>query len=270
MLVFCSLFSNYFSKHRLVDPVVNLNAKYYASQDIHSIDWNKLREGNPSINSAIAYSPTNKVLDNLISDAISVLNSTVPLRVDSNTTATDAQRHLITNNIFVGVEFPDEWRNITSLPTKLEFSLRFPYEPRIRGEKLADPTEVSSWFTNKLFRAQRIDIALEDGKERNDSNTIPDYLREGFIPVQAAISRAYIQGMMKGKERIIPDVFLQCFPDPPNSSDSLLTALGSFIPMIILLSLMYPAINIVKYITMEKEKQLKEAMKIMGLSNWLQ
>ena len=35
--------------------------------------------------------------------------------------------------------------------------------------------------------------------------------------------------------------------------------------MFILLSFVYPCINIIKYITTEKEKQLKEAMKIMGL-----
>lgn len=37
----------------------------------------------------------------------------------------------------------------------------------------------------------------------------------------------------------------------------------------ILLSLIYPATNLVKCIATEKELQLKEAMKIMGLPNWL-
>lgn len=39
--------------------------------------------------------------------------------------------------------------------------------------------------------------------------------------------------------------------------------------LIIVLSFVYPCINTVKFIAAEKEKQLKEAMKIMGLSNWL-
>lgn len=39
--------------------------------------------------------------------------------------------------------------------------------------------------------------------------------------------------------------------------------------LIILLSFFYPCVVMVKHITMEKEKQLKEAMKIMGLPNWL-
>lgn len=41
------------------------------------------------------------------------------------------------------------------------------------------------------------------------------------------------------------------------------------LPLIILIAFFYTCINTVKYITIEKERQLKEAMKIMGLSNWL-
>lgn len=36
-----------------------------------------------------------------------------------------------------------------------------------------------------------------------------------------------------------------------------------------MLSFVYPTINTVRFIAIEKEKQLKEAMKIMGLPNWL-
>lgn len=41
------------------------------------------------------------------------------------------------------------------------------------------------------------------------------------------------------------------------------------ISVLILLSFVYPCINIIKYITTEKEKQLKEAMKIMGLGEFI-
>lgn len=37
----------------------------------------------------------------------------------------------------------------------------------------------------------------------------------------------------------------------------------------IILGFISPTTNLVKYIAIEKEKQLKEAMKIMGLPNWL-
>ena len=49
----------------------------------------------------------------------------------------------------------------------------------------------------------------------------------------------------------------------------MLVAMERLLPMIILISFFYTCINTVKFITIEKEKQLKEAMKIMGLPNWL-
>lgn len=53
--------------------------------------------------------------------------------------------------------------------------------------------------------------------------------------------------------------------------DILLQGLQTLVSLFILLSFVYPCINIVKYVTTEKEKQLKEAMKIMGLGKftWL-
>lgn len=57
----------------------------------------------------------------------------------------------------------------------------------------------------------------------------------------------------------------QKFPYPPFVFDILLQGLQTLVSLFIMLSFVYPCINIIKYITTEKEKQLKEAMKIMGL-----
>lgn len=67
----------------------------------------------------------------------------------------------------------------------------------------------------------------------------------------------------------IPKVQLQRFPYPPYIDDPLLIALSNFISIVIMLSFVYTCINTVKVITNEKEKQVKEVMKIMGLPNWL-
>lgn len=195
-----------------------------------------------------------------------MLNSSVPIRIDTNTTAQDLQRHLTTNNIFVGVEFPDEWINITELPKRFEFTMRFPYELRTNDE--GPFVEFYNWFTKMLFPA--LQAPGPRNLKRNDGGLPPGYYREGFIPVQAAISRAYTEKMKGDAEGDIPDVFLHRFPYPPYLFDPLLMGLEAFIPLIIMISFLYTAINIVKYITVEKEKQLKEAMKIMGLNNWLQ
>lgn len=48
-----------------------------------------------------------------------------------------------------------------------------------------------------------------------------------------------------------------------------MVAFEFLLPFVILMSLIYPTTNLVKCIATEKELQLKEAMKIMGLPNWL-
>jgi ATP-binding cassette subfamily A (ABC1) protein 3 len=70
-------------------------------------------------------------------------------------------------------------------------------------------------------------------------------------------------------ELLPPMVQMQRFPYASWIEDPLLQALESFVGIIIMLSFVYTCINTVKVITTEKEKQLKEAMKIMGLPNWL-
>lgn len=68
---------------------------------------------------------------------------------------------------------------------------------------------------------------------------------------------------------IIYIISLQRFPYPSYTFDPFLIALKAIVSFFIMLSFVYPTINTVRYIAIEKEKQLKEAMKIMGLNNWL-
>ncbi|XP_063704504.1 phospholipid-transporting ATPase ABCA3-like [Culicoides brevitarsis] len=251
----------------LVDPTDYPDPIYYRGEAINTLQRIQWHDVNPPIDWAIAYSPTNNVLQKLISDAILTMNTSIPIRVDSNATANDLQRHLTTNNVFVGVEFPEDYATITALPKDFEFTLRFPYE--LRTTDSGAFVELSNWFTDLLFPAFQLDGPRN--RDRNDGGLPPGYFREGFIPVQAAISRAYTEAMRGDgtQQDEIPDIYMQRYPYPAYLNDPLLFGLQAFIPLIIMISFLYSAINIVKYITVEKEKQLKEAMKIMGLNNWL-
>ncbi|XP_026317827.1 ATP-binding cassette sub-family A member 3-like [Hyposmocoma kahamanoa] len=64
-------------------------------------------------------------------------------------------------------------------------------------------------------------------------------------------------------------VYMNRYPHPPYVKDYELKSLQLVFPMFIMLSFSYTAVNIVRAITVEKELQLKEAMKIMGLPTWL-
>jgi len=53
------------------------------------------------------------------------------------------------------------------------------------------------------------------------------------------------------------DVRIQRFPYPPYLEDKYLFALQVWLPLLIMLSFIYPALNITKSVVYEKEKKLK-------------
>lgn len=153
------------------------------------------------------------------------------------------------------------FQNITEMPKQLFYSLRFPSELRSLAKYIGP--SILNWHTFVLFPMYA--TSGPRGRDDNDGGP-PWYYREGFIPIQDAIARAFIKHK-SGNE--MPDVLLQRLPYPPFNKDILLEGLKSLVSLVVLLSFIYPCINTVRFIAMEKEKQLKEAMKIMGLPNWL-
>uniref|UniRef100_A0A8C4X0D4 ATP-binding cassette, sub-family A (ABC1), member 3b n=1 Tax=Eptatretus burgeri TaxID=7764 RepID=A0A8C4X0D4_EPTBU len=59
------------------------------------------------------------------------------------------------------------------------------------------------------------------------------------------------------------------FPYPPYHNDLFVLAIQMQLPLLIVLSFVYSAVNIVRALVTEKESKLKEYMRMMGLSNWL-
>lgn len=93
--------------------------------------------------------------------------------------------------------------------------------------------------------------------------------QQGFIALQNLIERQIIHEVMPVD---IPVVLIQRFPYSPYVEDGTGVALNFVIPILFLIAFLYNCINNIKYITVEKELQLKESMKIMGLPShihWL-
>ncbi|XP_053689710.1 phospholipid-transporting ATPase ABCA3-like [Sabethes cyaneus] len=212
----------------------------------------------PPVISKIAYSPKNAILDDLLHDALkNHLRSVTDLTLEGYPDAQSLENLLAQQNYLAGVEFDKNLANITSLPDHINFALRFPGETRV-GRWL-----FSNWRTNLLV------VPFSPGA-RNPNMTDggnPNYMYEGFIPLQVAISNAILAAKNPQFQR--HSVFLSRIPYPPYYEDKLLPAMEQLLPLIILIAFFYTCINTVKHITIEKERQLKEAMKIMGLPNWL-
>lgn len=105
----------------------------------------------------------------------------------------------------------------------------------------------------------------------------PYYYSEGFLSIQNAIAVSYtFNRCNETKECSIDDyrklntsIQMQRYPYPSFLNDILLEGLTEAVGLFIMLSFVYPIISTVRFIAVEKEKQLKEVMKIMGMPVWL-
>lgn len=95
----------------------------------------------------------------------------------------------------------------------------------------------------------------------------PSYRNEGFLAIQNAIAKTLIT--QNDASIRIPEIQVQRFPTPTYTRVGLTKLLPWLLPLFLLISVNYTFMNTIRFIVMEKEKQLKETMRIMGLANWM-
>lgn len=215
---------------------------------------------------AIAYSPRCSQLELLVTEARNLLDPDI--MIEGFDSSREMKINLLRRNIFAGVEFPDNYVNSTIEDiNELKFTLKFP--SKLRHEPM-EPIYLFNWFTNMRFPKFRGVGSRWPGN--SDGGSQPGYFIEGFIPVQSALSRAFIalkQNASNLTDLSVPDFYIQRFPYPPFVSDSLYDLTELILTISMTLSLIYVSSNLVKHMVVEKERQMKEVMKIMGMDNWL-
>ncbi|CAB3224165.1 unnamed protein product [Arctia plantaginis] len=232
----------------------------------------------------IAYSPKSPVLEEVILSATRTLllenkyffpaaliasysQSTSQIRAFNNSEHLSGlyKKEITTREILAAVEFDDRLYGATELPkSNLSYSIRFPERPRLNSFYGVGGRH---WRTDLVFPSfelpgPRFPFSWEGGND-------PGYVNELFIPLQHAISMELISKMTGQNMRSLYTINIERYPHPPYWEDQSLSVLKILFPMFILLSCSYTAINIVRAIVVEKELQLKETMKIMGLPTWL-
>uniref|UniRef100_A0A671T8I6 ABC transporter domain-containing protein n=1 Tax=Sinocyclocheilus anshuiensis TaxID=1608454 RepID=A0A671T8I6_9TELE len=98
------------------------------------------------------------------------------------------------------------------------------------------------------------------------------YYREGFLQVQHAVDRAIMKAYNSTAAAALlkrAQVLLARFPYPAFIYDVFILAIQNQLPLLLVLSFTYTSLNIVRAVVQEKERKLKEYMRMMGLSNWL-
>uniref|UniRef100_A0A2I3SKW0 ATP binding cassette subfamily A member 3 n=1 Tax=Pan troglodytes TaxID=9598 RepID=A0A2I3SKW0_PANTR len=158
------------------------------------------------------------------------------------------------------------------LPLAVKYHLRFSYTRRNYMWTQTDSfflKETEGWHTTSLFplfpNPGPREPTSPDGGE-------PGYIREGFLAVQHAVDRAIMEYHADAATRQLFQrltVTIKRFPYPPFIADPFLVAIQYQLPLLLLLSFTYTALTIARAVVQEKERRLKEYMRMMGLSSWL-
>lgn len=148
----------------------------------------------------------------------------------------DQSRKLFAGVIFAGVDSqsPD-------LPNDLHAVIRFPAESRVvNGNPLTN-----NWQTDSLFPL----FSTGGPRAHLDSTggNPPGYYAEHFMSLQSAISQAFVE-LKAGvqEDSVLRGLFLTRFPEGIRTIDDLLFVMQLFVPLILFLGFLYPAINNVK------------------------
>ncbi|XP_007498289.1 phospholipid-transporting ATPase ABCA3-like isoform X1 [Monodelphis domestica] len=256
--------------------------KYIPTEHVDSVSYNIQQiETLPSFFQTstqweLIYVPSNsEVVKNITKRAQKTLGNNIKVRGFSSERAFESyvRYHNESSNVLAAVVFEHTFRHkLESLPLKVRYHLRFSFSPRntlVTGRLFLMPEEPEGWRTALLFPlyplpGPRNHFASDGGN--------PGYISEGFLTIQRAVDKAIIEYHGKDGGKWLNDhvtVSVKRFPFPPFVSDNFLKFLDQVLPLIILLLYSLNVLMIIRVIVQEKEKQLKEYLQMMGLSNWL-
>ncbi|GJQ88074.1 hypothetical protein Trydic_g13087 [Trypoxylus dichotomus] len=207
----------------------------------------------------IAYSPCNQALQGIMINVAEKSNLSVECYKDSEELEIKLWNNM--NETLAAVVFSDALLTQNDLDPNLTVTIRFPSELRNSTSPMLE-----AWNTHLTFPQFQLSGPREP--EENEGAS-PNYFNEGFLTLQYYVSTEIIKYYANENFIELPQVLMQRFPYPSWLNDPLQTALESLISLLFMIAFSSVCINTVKVITLEKEKQLKEAMKIMGLTNWL-
>lgn len=178
--------------------------------------------------------------------------------------ATTLQTAALAQNFFINFEFDDALFGNVPLPREINYAVRFPAELR-RNDSL--PNDLGgfseNWQTSVKFG---LDFLPGPRNSRaDDGGQPPGYIRQGFTMIQNIVEQELIRQLASDLTYQFPELRVHRYPFPEYVNDILGLILEFAIPLIFMVAFLYSAVNNIKYIAIEKELQLKETMKIMGL-----
>ncbi|XP_019627958.1 PREDICTED: ATP-binding cassette sub-family A member 3-like [Branchiostoma belcheri] len=165
-----------------------------------------------------------------------------------------------------GVAFINDFPNETAIPDDIIYKIRLKYSPRAanEGPQINMFNQDKDWKTQYMFKfLQTVGPRNKDDPEGGS----PGYYREGFLAIQHAVDISLAQA--RGANTTGIEVRMQRFPYPGYVDDRFVLVIQQQLGQVLMLSFVYTVLNIVKILVHEKERKLKESMKMMGLNGYL-
>lgn len=95
------------------------------------------------------------------------------------------------------------------------------------------------------------------------------YYAEGFLYLQYAIDTTLTRSILNETEELSAyenyEISLRRFPYPPYIEDKFVFALQGALPLLIMVSFIYPVLNITRCIVLEKERRLKVRQRLFEM-----
>ncbi|XP_073830695.1 phospholipid-transporting ATPase ABCA3-like [Musca autumnalis] len=176
-----------------------------------------------------------------------------------------SQDHEFTRELHEDVSSDGLHKMINGLyPNFLKYNLIFPYACRVYHDTFIG----ISWHTNSLYhfinRTAQRNIGLVDGG-------YVGYIREGFAPLQNAISMSYLEliGEVLTPDFNIPSIYMKRYPSKEFLKDDVVESIDFSMSLMLVLGNYYPVLIFVSNIVQEKENKLKTYSRIMGIANYI-
>ncbi|XP_071081913.1 phospholipid-transporting ATPase ABCA3-like [Haliotis cracherodii] len=244
------LFGVIFFSFRFMIPVTHEPARVFSSREVN-------RRFSYYSNELVLFTPNNTFITGLITGINETLiNQTFTFNYYSGlptfkgfSSRKDMLDYFSYNSDQVGfaVEFENVAMTDTIMPKKLRFAIR-PKRDIYGG----------GWHTTETTPF----VASAGPRGGSD----PDY--EDFVVLQRIFYEAIIKHFNPNSTAILQDLKVQMLrmPYPPYINDTMTLLLQYVFPVLLMLSFILMAIQTTKGVVYEKERKLKESMKLMGLS----
>ncbi|XP_066292809.1 phospholipid-transporting ATPase ABCA3-like isoform X1 [Branchiostoma lanceolatum] len=219
----------------------------------------------------VAYSPNNTAVKTVMDIVAARLQ--VQVRGFKNETFLETYVHNamekeaeLQTKVLGGVAFINNFPDETTIPDDIIYKIRLRYSPRAgnEGPMVNMFNQDKDWKTQYMFKfLQTVGPRNKDDVEGGS----PGYYREGFLAIQHTVDISLAEA--RGANTSSIDIRMQRFPYPPYVDDRFVLVIQQQLGQVLMLSFVYTVLNIVKILVHEKERKLKESMKMMGLNGYL-